>query len=437
MLRSILIHSAQWFVITRQGAQPAPPPEYVATSIIAKPEWPGMPPIRGIVEAPVFAADGTLSTEPGYQPNTRLWFQPKPGFVTVPVSDQPSPAEVAAARRVLLDELLVDFPFHDAASRAHIVALLLLPFVRELINGPTPQHLVDAPTPGTGKGLLSDIAALIATGREAGKTPAPKTDEEWRKRITSQLMHGSNLIITDNLAEKLDSASLAAALTTTEWEDRKLGVNMLIQVPNRATWVATGNNVTLSNELARRTAWIRLTPNVEEPWKRTEFKHPDLKPWVREHRGRLVHALLTLARAWLAAGRPRSGGVRLGSFEDWCDVVGGIVTAAGIPGFLANHGELYDAADTEMAPWRALVEVWADKLTSGFVRVDELMILINQYGLLAEELGDERLSERARKTKLGILLRKYRDRVIAGYRIQAAADNGRREYSMYRLEKAQ
>jgi len=296
---------------------------------------------------------------------------------------------------------------------------------------------VDAPTPGTGKGLLSDIAALIATGREAGKTPAPKTDEEWRKRITSQLMHGSSLIITDNLAEKLDSASLAAALTTTEWEDRKLGVNMLIQVPNRATWVATGNNVTLSNELARRTAWIRLTPNVEEPWKRTEFKHPDLKPWVRQHRGELVHALLTLARAWLVAGRPRAGGVRLGSFEDWCDVVGGTVTAAGIPGFLANHAELYEAADTEMAPWRALVEVWSAQVGDRFILIDEIMTLVNEHGLLAEELGDDRFNDRARRTKLGIALKKYRDRVIAGYRIQAASSNGRREYSKYRLERAQ
>src|SRR5262249_10518642 len=155
MLRSILIDSAQWFVVTRQGLAPTPPPEYVATSILAKPEWPEMPPIRGIVEAPVFAADGTLSTEPGYQRNTRLWFQPAPGVVIPPVSDQPSPTEVAAACRLLLDELLVDFPFHDAASKAHTVALLLLPFVRELIGGPTTLHLVDAPTPGTGKGLLS------------------------------------------------------------------------------------------------------------------------------------------------------------------------------------------------------------------------------------------------------------------------------------------
>ena len=60
-----------------------------------------------------------------------------------------------------------------------------------------------------------------------------------------------------------------------------------------------------------------------------------------------------------------------------------------------------------MAPWRALVEVWAAQLKSGFVRVEEIMTLVNQHGLLAEELGDDRLNDRARRTKLGIALRKF------------------------------
>ena len=37
---------------------------------------------------------------------------------------------------------------------------MLLPFVRELIDGPTPLHLIEKPTPGTGGTLLATVAAL-------------------------------------------------------------------------------------------------------------------------------------------------------------------------------------------------------------------------------------------------------------------------------------
>jgi len=60
----------------------------------------------------------------------------------------------------LLDELLIDFPFADEASRANALALLLLPYVRPLIVGPTPLHLITAPTQGTGKDLLAQLAPI-------------------------------------------------------------------------------------------------------------------------------------------------------------------------------------------------------------------------------------------------------------------------------------
>lgn len=39
---------------------------------------------------------------------------------------------------------------------------MLNPFVRDLIDGPTPLHLIEAPVAGTGKGLLASIAMLPA-----------------------------------------------------------------------------------------------------------------------------------------------------------------------------------------------------------------------------------------------------------------------------------
>jgi putative DNA primase/helicase len=133
-----------------------------------------------------------ISVTPGYQAASRVWFHP--GDVVVPpVPEVPSDAEIARARALLLDELLADFPFVDEASRVHAVAMLILPVVRELIDGPTPLHGVDAPTAGSGKGLLTNSVARIHTGRGMEMTTPPRTEEEWRKMITSVLMAGSPL----------------------------------------------------------------------------------------------------------------------------------------------------------------------------------------------------------------------------------------------------
>ena len=45
----------------------------------------------------------------------------------------------------------------DNADLANAVAAFILRFVRLLIEGPTPLHLIESPTPGSGKGLLADV----------------------------------------------------------------------------------------------------------------------------------------------------------------------------------------------------------------------------------------------------------------------------------------
>ena len=88
---------------------------------------------------------------------------------------------------------------------------------------------------------------------------------------------------------------------------------------------------------------------------RTGFRDDPLAEWVRERRHELVWASLVLLQNWIAVGRPRWTGTRLGSYESWCDVIGGTLAAAGIEGFLANREELYRQADSETDDWRAFV----------------------------------------------------------------------------------
>src|SRR6185503_8574201 len=255
------------------------------------------------------------------------------------VPETPTAEDVRAARALLLDDLLVDFPFAAQSDRAHAVATLVLPFVRRMVSGCTPLHLIEAPTPGTGKGFLADVIAIVALGRPCDPTTITPDEDEARKKITSILARAQPLILLDNVKDGLDSAQLASALTAETWSDRLLGQTKMIDLPNRATWLVTANNPHLSLEIARRCVRVRLDAKTDRPWERKDFKHTPLRDWVRRNRARRVHAVLVLVRSWIAAGR-RAGERVLGSFESWAAVVGGILAHAGIPGFLEDTEKL-------------------------------------------------------------------------------------------------
>jgi hypothetical protein len=161
-MRHYLAGIAEWVKIEDGNPKPVHPPSSAISYVLATPD-PPLPVLSRIVEAPVFAPDGSIHTEPGYDPAARLWFAPPPGFEIPPVSEQPSPIEIKKAIR-LVGEPIWDFPFVSQADKAHAIAYLLLPFVRELIDGSTPLHLVEKPGPGTGAGLLVDCLAYPSLG---------------------------------------------------------------------------------------------------------------------------------------------------------------------------------------------------------------------------------------------------------------------------------
>src|SRR5262249_59743286 len=152
---------------------------------------------------------------------------------------------------------------------------------------------------------------------------------EGRKGVTAMLRQIPSLVLIDNLRQKLDSSAVAAALTAPFWEDRILGVSEMARLPIRCVWIATGNNPEFSNEMARRIVRIRLDAHVERPWQRGGFRHLDLMTWMRANRARLVSACLTLCQAWIAPRRPR-GTRALGSYENWGQILRGLLHVAGI-----------------------------------------------------------------------------------------------------------
>lgn len=178
--RHVLARLANWAKTGRTGdLVPAHPPINAIKDVLATPD-PSVPVLAGVVAVPVFGSDGELITTPGYHRSSRLLYEPPAGFTLPPVPASPSSAEIAAARGLLLDDLLGDFPFTGEAERAHALALLLLPFVRPMISGPTPLHLIEKPSPGTGATLMVEAIAQITTAAPASIMVEGREEEEWR-----------------------------------------------------------------------------------------------------------------------------------------------------------------------------------------------------------------------------------------------------------------
>jgi phage/plasmid primase-like uncharacterized protein len=418
-LRPVLAQLVDWRKINRNGELiPAHPPMAVIKSILATPD-PALPVLSGIVTTPVFGRDGELITEPGYHAPARLLYDPPKDFVLPPIAARPTPANITAARSLLLDDLLGEFPFTGEAERAHALALLLVGFVRAMIDGPTPLHLVEKPTQGTGATLMVDVISLIATGCRASVMVEGSDDEEWRKRLTAKLRQIPSVVLIDNLRRPLDSSALAAALTAPFWEDRVLGVSETTRLPIRCIWIATGNNAEFSGEMARRLVRIRLDARVDQPWRRNGFRHPDLIGWVHANRADLVAACLSLCRGWIAAGMPR-GSKHIGSFEAWSALMGGLLEAIGVRGFLGNIDEMLEASDGEGAVWRVFVGQWWDRFGTAEVGTSGLYELaVNCEPPLPLGTG----GDRSQRTRLGKALVRMRDRVfdIAGLKARIRA----------------
>lgn len=412
-LNGMIVRAANWLQLRGGVVVAGRPPREVARDFLANPT-PGLPELTAIGTAPEFDAGGQLLDRSGYHPEAALVLKLDAALEGIRVPARPTPGDLAAVRQLLLGEILVDFQFKSASDRAHALAAMVLPFVRRMVDGPTPIHLIEAPGPGVGKSLLGNLISIVVTGRMASTTTLTTNETDTRKKLTALLKSGARVILIDNVRGGIRSAELAAATTSTVWSDRNLGTSDMIDAQNRCLWLVTGTNLNLSPEIARRCLRIRLIPDSERPWNRGGFRHPHITAWAMEHRPQLVEAVLVAIQSWIAAGRPQGTGV-LGSFEAWSRVVGGIVGHLGEPEFLGGLEEFYAEADQETRELEAFVAAWWAKYQGAELRSRDLQQLAAELGLMAAAL--EGKSAESRDSRFGKALRALRDRKISGFEI--------------------
>ena len=165
---------------------------------------PPVPKITRIVAAPVFSKDGKIATTPGYHESSRTYYNQPPGFSIDDVPLEPTQADLDRALG-FVELLLEEFPFVADSDRRHALSMMLNPFVRAMIVGPTPMYMVEAPTRGTGKGKLAKACLLPALNEPPLVFIPTANDEEMRKRMFAMVAGAPEAIMIDNIDDTINT----------------------------------------------------------------------------------------------------------------------------------------------------------------------------------------------------------------------------------------
>jgi hypothetical protein len=347
-------------------------------------EW-RLPVLRGIVEAPTLRPDFTVLDRPGYDPATQLTFDPGDAiFPEQAASPTRADAEIALAKFV---NLIRCFPFvpDDAAddwepakeeglkpssSRSVVLSAFLTGLMRRTLRS-APLHAIDAHEKGTGKSLIADIVAILLTGRCATVMSQGHDSVEDQKRLFSVLRQGDPVLVIDNVERPVEGDALCSILTQEVWQSRILGESEMKAVPTNCLIIVTGNNLTFRGDITRRVLICRMDARTEHPDKR-QFNF-DPREIARERRGELVAAGLTMARAYIAAGRPTRHRVApLGSFEEWT-LIREVLVWLGQPDPAASRERVL-ADDPAKMTLAEMMEAWGDCFDIRQIRVSDAVL---------------------------------------------------------------
>lgn len=331
-------------------------------------------PLRRVnmVRMPILRQNGKIELLPeGYDHESRIFTTP--GAIKI---DESMTMERA---RAVIDDLVREFPFGDfkedtpanrdagavgqSRSKAvHLSAMLSLygaGLMHELV---TRLHFVYvANAQGSGKTLLAKTAIVPIFGPSRA-TPKPDNEDDLRKRLTTAAVAASPYLFLDDLDGFLRSQSLNAFMMAPTWTDRSMGSHTELAALKETVIIISGNNLSLSTDIARRTLRCNLYTEEFSVQSRAIQRVIDEEFLARPAvRAEILSALWCFIRAWDQAGRPKGREARKG-FEQWSETFGGIVMHAGYGNPLEEPPTDDFSGDSEAADMMTLVEALVSEM---------------------------------------------------------------------------
>jgi hypothetical protein len=112
-----------------------------------------------VVNTPYLRPDRSLCATPGYDEATGRLYRPQNQIFSA-IPDRPTKADAKAAI-ILIDDLIDSFPFVGAVDRAVALSAIFTAIDRRSM-ATAPLHAFSAPVAGSGKSMLTDIAAMVS-----------------------------------------------------------------------------------------------------------------------------------------------------------------------------------------------------------------------------------------------------------------------------------
>ncbi len=162
------------------------------------------------------------------------------------------------------------------------------------------------------------------------------------------------------------------------------------------------------------------------PDQRDGFAIGDLRPWLRSNASTLVAALVTLVRAWLAAGAPLIR-TRKGDYSEWATMLAGLLGYLGIAGFNADQGDAALDQDDELAEWTAFLEMWHETIGTDPVPVGRVI------SGLPDHVPRLRDGEAPSAKQLGLWLKSRAGRYFGDHKVVRVYDSHKKQ-NLWRVE---
>jgi hypothetical protein len=382
-----------------------------------------LPVLNGLARQPYLRPDGSLMTTAGYDSATGMFgvFNAR----DYAIADKPTRADAEAALQLLKD-LLIEFSFAKDSDLAAALNAILTAAIRPSLPQ-APMFHVKAHMVGSGKTYLCELVTAFATPQRSTPTSFPADDEECRKLLLAELLRGPAVIEFDNLTgDLLAHRSLCTALTSEHITGRILGVSKTATVNTRALFLSSGNNVSPIQDMARRCITIHLSPECEVPATRS-FKRPNLVRDVLSDRHRYVSAALTIVRAWIVSGRPKTECKSIASFGDWSDLCRQSLLWLDCADPSASVFEAM-ADDPDRETLNRLLKAWhsvfgknpamvREAIKQASFSLDENVELHEVLHDIADERGE------INRRKLGWWIKRHAGRIVDGLRFVRASGN--------------
>jgi hypothetical protein len=350
----------------KDGMRPVSISAELSAKILASDEFrDALRPLRAVVlvRLPVWQDDKQNAVRllpAGYDPVTETF--------TVDALAYPDDMDVNEAWDWLL-AVYGGFPFAETGelstrrSMAVQIAAHFAVFCRNMLSqGARPMCCWLGNQPGLGKSLLSRMAIAPVFGTVAIQA-FPAKEEELGKLLTASASEGVPYLYFDNVRGRLSSSELESFITSPIRTGRELGTSGTITAVNQASVFVTGNGLSLSPDLARRSCVVDLFLSGEAAERK--FPEPITESWLvkPETRQKFLACLWAGLRFWQEQkGCERTEGLVLHGFEEFSQIIGGVVMAMGFGDPMARPEVSLDETGDA---WKRLLAALAETVPDG------------------------------------------------------------------------